>query len=668
MTRASFCLIPSVVCMFASLLFFSTNASADLLTLDSAQQSSTGWSGDAARAIDGNTSGRWRDKSTTHTNSTNQPWWSAELGNVAQIDEIELWNRTNNCCRDRLSDFYLLVSETPFATNDLSALLEDEGVWSSFHAGSVDEFVSIPVGVTGRYVRVQLQGKNPLSLAEVQVFGGLAENPVNEGNDEDPVITTPESTRQLVLSSAAQSSTKAGGVASRAIDGNTDGNWRNRSVTHTASGDSQAWWGATLESSGNVTEIELWNRTNNCCLHRLSNFYVFLSDTPFTSTDIEETLNDPNVWSFHHAGTVEEFLKVAVNAAGRYIRVQLEGTGVLSLAEVVVYGQSGGDLSAPSTPPPSNFSNDPSVTAQYSGVSNAMWNEIESVSKDFGDENNCRARVNSIPTSGYDLAPCDGDCINQALAANNVVRLLPGRYRISETIRVWGSKLIGAHPTDVIIDASDVDVAISVTSYGAPYDGAVANLTLENARNIGVDLGNDTTLHRLLINRTGAGSDPNIFGVGVYAYGREDNCIVSVAANHGYNEDPGQCTTCPPGGNSDGFSIANGGGKNTLIDSHASSNSDDGIDFWQSASSNFIYFSSAFNNGKPVDGRPGGDGNGFKLGRGNVRHYVYKSTAYNNLRGGFDRNDNTVAPLARSSEAFDNASGQDWIGEFVLED
>jgi len=314
-----------------------------------------------------------------------------------------------------LSDFYLLVSETPFPTNDLSALLEDEGVWSSFHAGSVDEFVSIPVGVTGRYVRVQLQGTNPLSLAEVQVFGGLAENPANEGNDEDLVITTPESTRQLVLSSAAQSSTKHGGVASRAIDGNTDGNWRNRSVTHTASGDSQAWWGAALESSGNVTEIELWNRTNNCCLHRLSNFYVFLSDIPFTSTDIEETLNDPNVWSFHHEGTVEEFLKVAVNAAGRYIRVQLGGTGVLSLAEVVVYGQSGGNLSAPSTPPPSNFSNDPSVTAQYSGVSNAMWNEIESVSKDFGDENNCRARVNSIPTSGYDLAPCDGDCINQAL-------------------------------------------------------------------------------------------------------------------------------------------------------------------------------------------------------------------------------------------------------------
>jgi len=460
----------------------------------------------------------------------------------------------------------------------------------------------------------------------------------------------------LTLNAAQQSSTGWSGTAGRAIDGNTSGAWIDKSTTHTAIGDSQAWWGASLASSSNITNIELWNRTDNCCSERLSYFYVFVSDTPFTSTDINETLNNSAVWSHYHGGAVGEFLEIPVNVLGRYIRVQLAGTGFLSLAEVVVNGESGS-------------TNDTPITAQYEGVSDEMWNEIEATRTDFNDVNNCRAKVNDIPTVGYQLAPCDGDCINQALDVHSVVQLLPGRYRISETIGVWGSKLIGAHPTDVIIDASDVDVAISVAGYYVDLlGGVVANLSVENARNIGVELANDSTLHKVLVNGTGSSSYSNLVGAGVFTYGGEDNCIVSVASNHGYNEDTGNCQTCTAGGNADGFQIANGAGRNTLIDSHASRNSDDGFDFWFAESSNFIYFSSAFDNGKPTDGRPAGDGNGFKLGQGNAPHYLYKSTAYNNVRAGFDRNGNTVSPLARSSQAYDNGIGLDWVGDFIRED
>jgi len=42
-------------------------------------------------------------------------------------------------------------------------------------------------------------------------------------------------------STATQVGTNYGGVASRAIDGNTDGNWNNGSVTHTNS-TTNAWW------------------------------------------------------------------------------------------------------------------------------------------------------------------------------------------------------------------------------------------------------------------------------------------------------------------------------------------------------------------------------------------------------------------------------------------
>ena len=37
--------------------------------------------------------------------------------------------------------------------------------------------VTVPVAARGRYVRIQLQGRNPLSLAEVMVFGTVAPPP-----------------------------------------------------------------------------------------------------------------------------------------------------------------------------------------------------------------------------------------------------------------------------------------------------------------------------------------------------------------------------------------------------------------------------------------------------------------------------------------------------------
>ena len=45
------------------------------------------------------------------------------------------------------------------------------GVWEMALDGAQPEEIVIPANVTGRYVRVQLAGANPLSLAEVEVHG-----------------------------------------------------------------------------------------------------------------------------------------------------------------------------------------------------------------------------------------------------------------------------------------------------------------------------------------------------------------------------------------------------------------------------------------------------------------------------------------------------------------
>ena len=147
-------------------------ASVTELSLSDASQSSTAYSGLAARAIDGNTSGVWRNGSVTHTRNESEPWWQAKLADNTYVSEVQLWNRTN-CCTSRLTDFYVFTSDTPFQPNDsVNDLVNNPDVAWYFHAGPLaDSNVTIPVGSSGPYVRIQLSGVGTLSLAEVKVFG-----------------------------------------------------------------------------------------------------------------------------------------------------------------------------------------------------------------------------------------------------------------------------------------------------------------------------------------------------------------------------------------------------------------------------------------------------------------------------------------------------------------
>ena len=122
----------------------------------------------ASRAVDGNVSGHWSVGSVSSTNEDHEAWWQVDMQESIQVDRVRIWNRTD-CCPDRLADFYLFVSDQPFASNDVATTLTDANVTSLFHAGPADKYVTFEPGVTGRYVRIQLTGTNLLSLAEVQV-------------------------------------------------------------------------------------------------------------------------------------------------------------------------------------------------------------------------------------------------------------------------------------------------------------------------------------------------------------------------------------------------------------------------------------------------------------------------------------------------------------------
>lgn len=145
---------------------------------------------------------------------------------------------------------------------------------------------------------------------------------------------------------ASQSSLYAPAVAGRAVDGNVDGNFAAGSVTHTQA-DANAWWETDLGSVQLVHALRLWNRSD-CCADRLTNFHVFVSETPMTGRTLAQLLADTTVWRTSVPTTAPRALLLeTANARGRYVRVQLAGTNFLQLAEVEVHGRP-----APEAPPP----------------------------------------------------------------------------------------------------------------------------------------------------------------------------------------------------------------------------------------------------------------------------------------------------------------------------
>ncbi len=142
----------------------------NLSLLGTATQSSNYQGNAPDLAIDGNTNGRYSDGSVTHTNNDNNAWWELDLDQNAYIESIKLWNRSD-CCSNRLQDFYVLVSETPFTSKNLQTTLAQSSVKVIHHVGQAGDSIDFEIGQEGRYVRVQLNGQNNLQLAEVQVFG-----------------------------------------------------------------------------------------------------------------------------------------------------------------------------------------------------------------------------------------------------------------------------------------------------------------------------------------------------------------------------------------------------------------------------------------------------------------------------------------------------------------
>ena len=258
-------------------------------------QSSTVYDGFASKAVDGNTNGNFGNQSVTHTDFQSKPWWQVDLDSEETIRQINIYNRTDTAS-DRLSNFHVILLDS--FGNEI-----DRKCISSL----TDTFAQIAIDYKkARYVRIELEGNNALSLAEVQVL--RAENIAWKKQ-------------------ATQSSTAYGGNANRALDGNTNSSYSQNSVTHT-NFEKQAWWQVDLGRSEQVGLVRLFNRGDGELAKRLSNFDVILYDE-----------KGQEVSKHFVKQLTSNQLDVQFNGKiGRYVRVQLRHEQqALSLAEVEVF-------------------------------------------------------------------------------------------------------------------------------------------------------------------------------------------------------------------------------------------------------------------------------------------------------------------------------------------
>ncbi len=136
--------------------------------------------------------------------------------------------------------------------------------------------------------------------------------------------------------SAIQSSTGAGASAARAIDGNPDGDFSHGSVTATEA-QANPWWQVDLRQAHTLDAIRLWNRTD-CCAGELGNLTIFVSRNDMAGRTLASLAADPTVWRYQIVTEAGRETLIRATARGRYLRVQLNGSGTLALAEVEAYG------------------------------------------------------------------------------------------------------------------------------------------------------------------------------------------------------------------------------------------------------------------------------------------------------------------------------------------
>lgn len=130
---------------------------------------SDGVVGDALKAIDGKYNGNYHQGGVTHTAGGGPTqWWEVDLQVNSNVRKIKIFPRTD-CCSDRLSQAYVMMSETPFPSTQAAALADPAILRTQLGTTNADP-IDIALSGAARYVRIWAT-IGTVELTEVEVYG-----------------------------------------------------------------------------------------------------------------------------------------------------------------------------------------------------------------------------------------------------------------------------------------------------------------------------------------------------------------------------------------------------------------------------------------------------------------------------------------------------------------
>ena len=271
----------------------------------------------AARAMDGAPETYWRPVSETAG-----AWLEADFSRSSKVSRVVL-NESGN----RVGGFKIQYWDG--SANWLDA-------YTGTTIGGVCEINFAEVATSKVRLWVTAASATPM-ISEFAIFdvGGII-----------PVVTPPTdfALGGVAVQSSTYSVSGAPQVASRAIDGNTDGDWNHNSVSCTANG-SLGWWEVDLLSPKTIAQVNVWWRYTPSTRDRNVDLVIYDTANPATRAEVRRIQVTGNA-----IPSQSTTINLATPVRGQVVR--LEHTPLtdvtdpydaeLCLAEVQVYGIPGG--------------------------------------------------------------------------------------------------------------------------------------------------------------------------------------------------------------------------------------------------------------------------------------------------------------------------------------
>ncbi|MHC4230736.1 MAG: discoidin domain-containing protein, partial [Planctomycetota bacterium] len=126
---------------------------------------------DAIGACDGVTDGKWG----FHTENELNPWWQIDLGQAVRLDRLAIYNRCD--IAERASRLMILLSDD---AENFREIYRHDGTVFFGHTDKKPLVVKLD-GAKGRYVRLQLPGRNYFHLDEVEIYAAGADRNIAPG-------------------------------------------------------------------------------------------------------------------------------------------------------------------------------------------------------------------------------------------------------------------------------------------------------------------------------------------------------------------------------------------------------------------------------------------------------------------------------------------------------